>query len=552
MTAPLKTRNTKTSAGIVATLTTALENHKAGKLAVAEVLYRQVLAESPKNFDALHMLAVIAYQTKQHAAALELFEKALFQNSKHLALLVNYGAALREAVRLDEALELYKRALKIDPNCYEALHNNALCLFAQRNLDGAEENYRRCLAIKHNDPSVFTGLANTLKSKDDWRAALYYYELAIQHDPSHAPAYVGMGEVFVHRRFMNTALLMYERALVLDPRNEIARSFHAKVMLSNGHFDKGWRSYEGRFKYADAFVRRRAVPPMYWDGEPLDNKTIKVWTEQGLGDEIIYASMIPDLVERAKGGRVILECERRLIPVFARSFPEVLVRALYKSSFAEDAKDNVDFQIAIASLGLYFRPNFTSFPKHTGYLKADPAQVSAIKVRYGPGPLIGISWRSNGSVALKKSTDLTDWAVLLKQAGATFVNLQYGDCQEDLARARTELGVEIINDPLIDPLKDMDAFFAQVAAMDLVISSSNTTVHVAGALGTPVWLVLQRAGGVLWYWFHKRLDNPIYPSLRLFRQTQDVSGAQHWSQEPLQQAAEALPDWIAAQARRLK
>ena len=552
MTAPHKTRNTKTFAGIGATLTTALENHKAGKLAVAEVLYRKVLAESPENFDALHMLAVIAYQTKQQAEALQLFEMALSRNSKHLALLVNYGAALREAVRIDEALALYKRALKIDPNCYEALRNNAHCLFDQRNLDGAEENYRRCLAIKSNDPHILTGLANTLKSKDDWRTALYYYEQAIEHDPSHAPAYVGLGEVFVYRRFMSTGLLMYERALVLDPRNDLARSFHAKVMLSNGHFDKGWRSYEGRFKYADAFVRRRAVPPMYWDGEPLDDKTIQVWTEQGVGDMILYASMIPDLVERAKAGRVILECEPRLIPVFARSFPEVLVRATNESSFAAADKDNVDFQISIASLGLYFRPNFASFPKHTGYLKADPARVSAIKARYGPGPLIGISWRSNGNIALKKSTALTDWAVLLKQAGATFVNLQYGDCKEDLARARTQLGVEIINDPLIDPLKDMETFFAQVAAMDLVISTSNTTVHVAGALGTPVWLVLQRAGGVLWYWFHKRLDNPIYPSLRLFRQTQDVSGAQHWSQEPLQHAAAALPDLIAAQARRLK
>lgn len=544
MAAQLHSKNTQTSAAIVATLTTALEHHKAGQLAVAEVMYRNVLAASPENFDALHMLALIAHQAKQPADALELFEKAFTRNSRHLALLVNYGAALREAKRVDEALALYKRALKIDPNSYEALLNNALCLFDKKDFDSAEKYYRRCLVIKPNYAPVLSGLANTLKCKDDWRTALYYYEQAILHDPNYAHAYVGMGEVLVDRRLMNTALLMYERAIVLEPRNDLARSFHAKVMLSNGHFDKGWHSYEGRFKYADDRVRRRDVPPMYWDGEPLDGKTIQVWTEQGIGDEILYASMIPDLVERAKGGRVILECEQRMIPVFARSFPEVAVRATDKSSFAADSADGVDYQIAIASLGLYFRPSISSFPNHAGYLKADPAQVSAIKARYGPGPLIGISWRSNGNIALKKSTALIDWAMVLKQTGATFVNLQYGDCKEDLARVRAELDVEIIDDPLVDPLKDMDAFFDQVAAMDLVISTSNTTVHAAGALGVPVWLVLQRAGGVLWYWFHKRLDNPIYPSLRLFRQTQDVSATQHWSQEPLGQVAEALRGWI--------
>lgn len=552
MAAQLHSKNTHTSAAIVATLTIALEHHKSGQLAEAEVMYRNVLAASPENFDALHMLAVIAHQTKQHADALQLFEKAFAKNSRHLALLVNYGAALREVRRVDEALALYKRALRIDPNSYEALQNNALCLFDKEDFDGAEEYYRRCLVIKPNDPPILTGLANALKCKDDWRTALYYYEQAILHDPNYAHAYVGMGEVFVDRRYMNTALLMYERALVLEPRNDLARSFHANVMLGNGHFDKGWRSYEGRFKYANNFVRRRDVPPMYWDGEPLDGKTIQVWTEQGVGDEILYASMIPDLVERAKGGRVVLECERRMMPVFARSFPEVAVRATNKSRFAADITEGVDYQIAIASLGLYFRPSISSFPNHAGYLKADPAQVRAIKARYGPGPLIGISWRSTGGRALKKSTALIDWAMVLKQTGATFVNLQYGDCKEDLARVWAELGLEIIDDPLVDPLKDMDVFVAQVAAMDLVISTSNTTVHVAGALGAPVWLVLQRAGGVFWYWFQKRLDNPIYPSLRLFRQTQDVSGAQHWSQEPLSQAAEALRDWIADKGPQLK
>jgi hypothetical protein len=123
------------------------------------------------------------------------------------------------------------------------------------------------------------------------------------------------------------------------------------------------------------------------------------------------------------------------------------------------------------------------------------------------------------------------------------VNLQYGDCAADLAAVRDRLGVEVIHDSAVDPLLDMDAAFAQVAAMDLVISTSNTTVHTAGSQGVPVWVLLPYAKGVLWYWFARRSDSPWYPSARLIRQSR-LDPEKPWWEEVAARAGDDLAAWL--------
>lgn len=121
-----------------------------------------------------------------------------------------------------------------------------------------------------------------------------------------------------------------------------------------------------------------------------------------------------------------------------------------------------------------------------------------------------------------KSQNLASWATILQTPGVTFVNLQYGDRKADLTRAKEQLGVDILHDDTVDPLVDMDAFAAQVAAMDLVISVSNTTVHTAGALGVPTWVLTATGRGRLWYWFRGQTVSPWYPSVRFL--TQEAAG----------------------------
>jgi hypothetical protein len=204
-------------------------------------------------------------------------------------------------------------------------------------------------------------------------------------------------------------------------------------------------------------------------------------------------------------------------PVFARAFPEAVV--VEASDPPHPATQSVHFHAPLGNIGRWLRPNLASFPVQKSFLKADPARSRALRERYGQGPLVGIAWRSkNAAIGGQKSIPLAAWKPVLTVPGVKWINLQYGDVAEELAKIRESFGIEIRNDPEIDQLADMDALLAQVAALDLVITTSQTVAHVAGALGVPVWILLPRGEGLLWYWFLEGEKSPFYPSARLFRQ----------------------------------
>ena len=535
-----------TQSHISAVLADALKLHQTGDLVHAEVLYRRILEMDSENFDAIHLLAVIGYSTNHIDASLDLFERAFSKKPENFSLLVNYGVALQKAGRSQDAINLYDQALASNPGSFEANLNKAHSLLAINDLEEAEYRYRKCLDQKPDDPTLLTCLGNVYLKKDDWVLAAQYYERAQALDPNMVAPYVSLAQICRDRQWGSTATLLCARALRFDPRNPIARNIGGHAALKTGNLKQGWKLYEGRFFNSDDLVNRRPVPPVYWDGEDLDGKSILIWTEQGVGDEILYASMIAEMVQTAK--RVIFECQPRMVPVYKRSFPSMEVVGWEKLTPSTTPKAGVDYQSSIGSLGQFLRPGFDSFPKHMGYLIADQKKVANLRARYGAGPLIGISWRSS-AVRGKKSSPLLDWAPILRIPGVRFVCLQYGDNRQEISDVKNALGVDVIQDDLVDPLQDMDSFFAQVAAMDLVITTSNTTVHVAGSLGIPTWMLLQHRGGLHWYWFAQREDCPWYPSARLFRQLGGSSSSEKWWTRVLQRVSRALPEWLAEYQR---
>jgi hypothetical protein len=233
-----------------------------------------------------------------------------------------------------------------------------------------------------------------------------------------------------------------------------------------------------------------------------------------------------------------------LVPLMRRSFPNAQVAERKDPLPKAAAAADIDCQMSLSDLGRAFRRGFADFPRRDRLLTADARRRDALHGKYAarrPGaPIIGLSWSSkhNYEVGWLKSMDITDWAPILRTPGATFVNLQYGDWQTALADVHARTGVEIVDDPEIDPLKDMDAFAAQVAAMDLVISVSNTTVHVAGALGVPTWVMAPEGRARMWYWFRDRAESPWYSSVRLL--AQDGEG---W-QPVIARCAGDLGDWV--------
>ncbi|MBV1930000.1 MAG: hypothetical protein KUG81_10875, partial [Gammaproteobacteria bacterium] len=207
--------------------------------------------------------------------------------------------------------------------------------------------------------------------------------------------------------------------------------------------------------------------------------------------------------------------------LFHRSF--CAVKVIAKPALTHSTEQSkIDCKIAIGSLPRLYRQSLASFPARQSYLCPEPQLLDKWRQRFsamGPGLKIGISWRGGDKAhdKLKRSAELNQWQALL-HCDADFINLQYGDCEADINHLKQDYGLTLHDWDDADPLKNADNFAAQVAALDLVISVGNTTVHFAGALGIPTWVLLPAIPG--WRWLLQGEDSPWYPSLRLFRQQQ--------------------------------
>jgi ADP-heptose:LPS heptosyltransferase len=228
------------------------------------------------------------------------------------------------------------------------------------------------------------------------------------------------------------------------------------------------------------------------------------------------------LVER--GIDITLECDARLAPLFRRSWPGVKVVEEARPPAQSIRHKDVHLQIAGGSLGEFLRPDFASFPKRDRLLEPDRVRAAALRDellgngKATPKLLVGLSWISaTPMAAAQKSTKLADWAPILKQSNVRFVNLQYGDTAAERADVERSLGIGIAHPASVDLTNDLDGVAALAAACDLVISVSNTTVHLAGAVGAPVWALMPSPVAQPWYWFTGREDSPWYASVRLFR-----------------------------------
>jgi len=237
------------------------------------------------------------------------------------------------------------------------------------------------------------------------------------------------------------------------------------------------------------------------------------WGEQGLGDQIIGASMLGELT--AFADHVVAEVEPRLVPLLQRSLPDVETVGVGEGLYAGRA----DAHVAMGDIGRYLRPSWDAFPVPAPtYLKADPARLAALHTRLHSGGAIvaGMSWRSHNIKRGRwKSAPLDELEPLLRLPGMRWIDLQYGETSEERASLPKGATLDHVDD--IDNTRDLDGLAALISACDLVVTISNTTAHLAGALGKPTWVLVPDGNVRMWYWFIGRDDSPWYPHVKLRR-----------------------------------
>jgi tetratricopeptide (TPR) repeat protein len=449
-------------------------------------------------------------------AAVESFRAALRIDPESGAAAYNLGMVLKEAGRKHEAVELLLRAHAAAPRVAAALWELVMLLTELDRFEEARDVTERACAENPGDAVAAKALGVVLQHLYDPHAALDQYDRAIALGPLDSQTHALRGIVLQELMQLDAAIAAHDRAIELDPKNAVAQWRRAVVYMLRGEFVEGWRAYELRLLSEGRAPRKFPCPR--WRGEPLGGKTILVHAEQGLGDEIMFASCVPDLA--AAGGRCIIDCHSKLRALFARSFPHALVHAGHQSddvgwlaSFPAP-----DYEIPAGSLPLHLRQSAEAFPRHSGYLTADPSMVARWRERLsglGRGLKVGISWRGGTATtrAPLRSLTLARLGPILRMPDAHFVNLQYATTAEDIegfgAGER-----KIQHWP--DALDDYDETAALVCALDLVISVCTAVVHLAGALGRPAWVMAPFSPE--WRYGHAGSRMAWYPSVTLFRQ----------------------------------
>jgi tetratricopeptide (TPR) repeat protein len=504
-------RSLGVKSGDVAALTgLALALFHSGDRGGAERTARECLALDPKAFGAALVLGTILGQSGRFGEAETVLRAAVAAAPASGPAWQLLGNSLHRQGRHDEAEAAYRQALTLIPDDAALLDQLADLLIKRGALAEAEQLLQRANARDPRAAGPLTNLGRIAEMRGDLAGAVRLHEAAIARDPAFPFAYLNRGNA---RRFLGDfagAVADCDAALGLDPGLSEARACRGFALLALGRLAEGWADYAARIAgQPEVFAPADATG---WDGSALAGKRVVVWTEYGLGDEVLAANLLAEVAGAAAACTLL--CEPRMVALIRRSFPAVDVQPRPGPGPAA-----FDLKFALADAARWLRADFAAFPRHAGYLAADPAAVAAFKAALPAGRNVGIAWRStSASTGPFKTTPLAAWEAVLRVPGVTFHSLQYGDVDAEIAAARAAFGADIRVDHSVDAVRDVDRFAAQVAALDLVISVSNTTVHIAGALGRPVWTLVPEGQGAHWYWFRDRADSPWYPSMRLYRQ----------------------------------
>jgi len=416
-----------------------------------------------------------------------------------LATHVNQAAALIDRGALKEAVAECQRALDVDPHSVHALCNLSVALLRLEEFEAAHEAAHKAIRADASFQPAHSQLGDVLLACGPAPAAVGRYREAVRLRPDSPLAHNSLGYALHVSGALEEALGCYENALARDPQYVQAHINRAAIWLLQEDFARGWDEYEWRLRDPRHAIPLERFAPARWDGSPLAGRSILVHAEQGLGDQMMYGSCLPDVISQA--GKCVVCCEPRLVPLFQRSFPQARFTAVPPSG------ERFDLAIEMASLPRFMRRAPSDFPRRESYLRADPQRVVKWReklARLGPGLKVGLSWRG-GVKETGRSWRSLDVRPLIDVTGIRFVSLQYGNNPPPP-------GVQ----HWPQAISDYEETAALACALDLTVSVCTAVVHLCGALGRPAWVMAPVSPEARYGFRGERMR--WYPSVRLFRQ----------------------------------
>ena len=522
-----------------------------GEIDQATTYYKKVCEYQPDWPEGFVRLGELNTRRNNIEAAKDYFQKAIKRDGQDHHTFYKLGVLLVDQDKDDEAIKCFKKAIQLEPN-YADSHNAIGLIFLNKNeKKKAEESFKKAILIDPNHASANCNLGVVLLSNQ--KVALKYYERALEINPNHtvslansgmllnamgyskkakinlrraidldpnyAVAHYNLGVTYSENNEPCAALSSFKETLKQDPQNNNAQVSLAIEMLKSQNFKDGWLNHEARWNADSCDSPSLTTSKPRWDPTRKDERVL-LWTEQGLGDVIMFSSIIPDLLKLV--GKLIIKVDERLIPLFRRSFSDDIRfypqnRTIFEAEY--------DSHIPIASLPLYFRSSLESFKKASGtYLKHNSNLTDDLRNKLTDGDnrlIYGISWRGGShqnNANRKKEINLEKFVEIFDGKKAQLINLQYGDTAEELNLLAKNCGVDVISVKEIDNFKDIDGLASLISACDGVISADNSTVFLAGALGKETSVLLPFAND--WRWGRNQDQSYWHSSLNLYKQSQ--------------------------------
>jgi tetratricopeptide (TPR) repeat protein len=342
------------------------------------------------------------------------------------------------------------------------------------------------------------------------------FKSAIDAKPTHLEAMRNLGHTYAVQNDFDNAKIWFRRAILINQSDAETNYSLGRMLVKNYQFKEGFGLFDWRWRTAEKALLKVPAKTRIWDGK--HKQSVLLWAEQGVGEEIMFASMISEA--SALSQKTIVQCDKRLIPLFKRSFSSNII---YVDRITPLAQSNVDFHLPFGSLPILFRKSIEAFrPSSEGYLKNDPAKTAIIReniVKTEKEILIGVSWRtfSRTPNAKKRNIDLIEIVSRLRKRGIKFVSLQYGEVEVDIKDVEAKLGVRVMQLKEIDVNDDFLMLGNLIKACDVVISIDNAVAHLSGALGATTKLLLPYDAD--WRWGANTQSSYWYDSVEILRQS---------------------------------
>lgn len=442
--------------------------------------------------------------------AIAAYQRTIASDPRHAAAHFNLGHLLRAQQDLAGAALAFEAAAQLRPSAADAWLHLGVSREGLGQLEPAIAAYRRAVELGGTlRGTALFNIGNVLRKQGQLVAAGAAFTEAADAAPQAADVWLNLGNVQRELGRLTDARTSLQRAIQLKPDSAEASWNLGLVELADGRLPEGWSGYAHRWARA-GLPGPTALPWAHWQGESLEGKRILGWGEQGVGDEILFATCVPDLVDA--GASVTLAVDRRLVSLYARSLPDVEVVA-----HGEWGTEAFDYQAPLGDLPGRLRASRAAFRPRWSQLVPAPAQIAGWteRLRALSGPLrVGLCWRSGLNTGERRRyyPTLLDLAPVLRVPGVEFVNLQYDDCRAELESVEAELGIRIHRWAGVDLKDDFEAVAALVWHLDLVITAPTAVSSLAGAIGTETW---QLDAGTDWTLFGEP-RSPWLPAIRAF------------------------------------